>query len=84
MYRFPAWETSSPPHPNSGGIPVRHSYGTAALEAGINPKIVSERLGHAGVSITLDVYSHATRALSEEAAGKVARHILTDRTLTND
>jgi integrase len=35
---------------------VRHSYATAALAAGIPAKIVSERLGHANVQITLDTY----------------------------
>ena len=39
-----------------------------ALQAGIHPKVVSERLGHATVSITLDTYSHAIPALQEEEA----------------
>ena len=34
---------------------LRHSYATAALAAGASPKVVSERLGHATISITLDV-----------------------------
>lgn len=34
--------------------------------------MVSGRLGHATVSITLDTYSHAIPALQEEAAEKVA------------
>lgn len=55
---------------------VRHSWATAALQAGVNPKIVSERLGHAGVSITLDVYSSVTASMSEDAACKVANLIL--------
>ena len=40
--------------------------------AGIHPKVVSERLGHATVSITLDTYSHAVPALQEEAAALIA------------
>jgi integrase len=55
---------------------VRHSWATAALQAGINPKIVSERLGHAGVAITLDVYSSVTASMSEDAAVRVAALIL--------
>jgi len=51
---------------------LRHTHATLALAAGIHPKIVSERLGHATVSLTLDVYSHAIPALSEEAAGVIA------------
>jgi integrase len=38
----------------------------------VHPKVVSERLGHATVSITLDTYSHAIPAMEEEAAAKVA------------
>jgi integrase len=52
---------------------LRHTHATLALQAGVHPKVVSERLGHASVSITLDTYSHAIPALQEEAADKVAR-----------
>jgi hypothetical protein len=57
---------------------VRHSYVTAALAAGIPAKIVSERLGHANVQITLDTYSHVIPGLDEQAAATVARLILED------
>jgi hypothetical protein len=40
------------------------------LNAGIHPKIVSERLGHASVSITLDTYSDVLPGLQEETAVK--------------
>jgi hypothetical protein len=42
------------------------------MQAGIHPKVVSERLGHAIVSITLDTYSHAIPAMQEEAAALIA------------
>lgn len=51
---------------------LRHTHATLLLRAGVHPKIVSERLGHAKVSITLDVYSHAVPTLQREAAGKLA------------
>jgi integrase len=51
---------------------LRHTHATLALRAGIHPKIVSERLGHATVSITLDTYSHAIPAMQEEAATLIA------------
>jgi integrase len=54
---------------------LRHSYGTLSLEAGIHPKIVSERLGHATVGITLDVYSHVTESMSREAAETVSARV---------
>ena len=47
-----------------------------ALLAGIHPKVVSERLGHATVSITLDTYSHAIPAMQEEAAALIVGLVL--------
>lgn len=55
---------------------LRHSYATAALGAGIPAKVVSERLGHASIAITLDTYSHVLPALQEDAASVVASVIL--------
>ena len=52
---------------------LRHTHATLALQAGVHPKVVSERLGHATVSITLDTYSHAIPAMQEEAAALIAR-----------
>ncbi|MDO8616485.1 MAG: site-specific integrase [Dehalococcoidia bacterium] len=47
---------------------LRHTSATLMLSAGVHPKIVSERLGHSGVAITLDTYSHVLPGLQEEAA----------------
>jgi integrase len=35
----------------------RHTCASALLKAGVHPKIVSDRLGHSSISITLDVYT---------------------------
>ncbi|HMT61270.1 MAG TPA: site-specific integrase, partial [Microthrixaceae bacterium] len=51
---------------------LRHTHATLALEAGVHPKVVSERLGHATVGITLDLYSHVTPSLDELAAETIA------------
>jgi len=51
---------------------IRHTWARLALSAGEHPKVVQERLGHANVSITLDVYSHVTEGLHGEAASRVA------------
>lgn len=51
---------------------VRHSYATACLIGGVPVKIVSERLGHASVAITLDIYSHVLPGMDQEAAEHVA------------
>ena len=37
---------------------LRHSYATLMMSKGVNPKIVSMILGHSGVDVTLDIYSH--------------------------
>lgn len=51
---------------------LRHTWATFALRAGVSPKIVSERLGHAKVGFTLDTYAHATPGWQAEAAATVA------------
>jgi integrase len=54
---------------------LRHSYATLALQAGVHPKVVSERLGHATVGITLDLYLHVVEGLDAEAADAVAERL---------
>lgn len=50
---------------------LRHTHATLLLQQSINPKVVSERLGHASVSITLDTYSHVLPGMQAEAARKI-------------
>ena len=50
---------------------LRHSHASQLFKAGIHPKIVSERLGHSGVGITLDTHSHLLPGMQEEAASKL-------------
>ena len=57
---------------------LRHTHATLALQAGIHPKIVSERLGHSTVAFTLDVYSHALPTLQRDAAERLGELILGD------
>jgi len=49
----------------------------AHQEIWIHLKVVQERLGHANVSITLDLYSHVSPAMQSNAAERVANLILT-------
>ncbi|MCL5981565.1 MAG: site-specific integrase [Firmicutes bacterium] len=59
------------------GVPVisphgiRHSAATLMLKLGTHPKVVQERLGHANIAITLDIYSHVLPGLQAEAAEKL-------------
>ncbi|NYE19469.1 tyrosine-type recombinase/integrase [Microbacterium immunditiarum] len=63
-------------HPSLDAIhlhELRHTHATLLLRAGVHPKIVSERLGHADVQTTLNTYSHAVRTLQRDAADVVGR-----------
>jgi len=55
---------------------LRHTHATLALQAGVHPKIVSERLGHADIALTLNTYSHAIPALEETAANLIANLVI--------
>jgi integrase len=51
---------------------VRHTYATMSLDAGIDPKIVSDRIGHANMAYTLAVYTHPSTGRDRGAAETVA------------
>jgi integrase len=54
---------------------LRHTAATLLLEAGINPKVVSEMLGHSSVNITLSLYAHVTPAM-HYTASRVMEQVL--------
>jgi integrase len=59
------------PHIKSHAL--RHSAATLLLSQGIHPKIVAEMLGHTTISMTLDIYSHVTLDMQQEAADTMDR-----------
>jgi integrase len=50
---------------------LRHTAATLLLAAGIHPKVASERLGHASITMTLDTYSHVMPNMQREASDKM-------------
>jgi integrase len=52
---------------------LRHSCATLLLAAGENPKVVSERLGHASIVLTLDTYSHVLPTMQQAASDKLEK-----------
>ena len=46
---------------------LRHTCATLLLSRNVNPKIVTEMLGHSSISITLDIYSHVLPNMQESA-----------------
>ena len=69
-------KTSGLPHLTLHGL--RHAHATMLFEGGVNPKVVSERLGHATIATTMDGYSHVLPGIQEQAAlaldSKLGRH----------
>lgn len=49
---------------------TRHTHASLLLKQGVHPKVVQERLGHAGIAITLDLYSYVAPGLQQAAANK--------------
>lgn len=54
---------------------LRHTCATLLLKAGVPIKVVSERLGHKRIEITLNVYAHALPSMQQDAAVKLGRLI---------
>ncbi len=54
---------------------IRHTNATLMLENGIPAKIASERLGHSGIAITLDTYSHVSPKMQKDAVEKLSSEI---------
>ena len=50
---------------------LRHTHATLLLAAGENEKVVSERLGHPSVALTLDTYSHVLPDMQQGAADRM-------------
>ena len=50
---------------------LRHSNATALIQAGVNPRVVQQRLGHSDVNITLNTYTHVLPEMDIDAAEKL-------------
>ena len=54
---------------------LRHTHASLLLGAGVPVKVVSERLGHASATVTLNTYQHVLPGMQQEAAAKFAEII---------
>ena len=50
---------------------LRHTGATLLIAAGVPAKVVAERLGHASVAITLDLYAHVQEGMQRDAADRI-------------
>lgn len=63
------------------GLPIirfhdtRHTHATMLIEQNINPKLIQERLGHARIGITLDIYSHVLPSMQQQVAEQLDQMI---------
>ncbi|MBO8170210.1 MAG: site-specific integrase [Thermoanaerobacteraceae bacterium] len=49
---------------------LRHSHASLLVKQGVQPKIISERLGHITIAITMDIYSHVLQETDKETANQ--------------
>lgn len=54
---------------------VRHTYSTLSLNSGVEPKILSDRVGHSNPNITFQIYSHHSTGQDRAAAELIGRMI---------
>ncbi|MCU5743786.1 tyrosine-type recombinase/integrase [Bacillus cereus] len=54
---------------------LRHTHATILLKQGVNPKIISERLGYTDISLTLKIYSHVLPSMQEEGVKNFGENI---------
>ena len=52
---------------------LRHFHASELLRQGVNAKVVQERLGHASIAVTLDIYSHLAPTMQRDAADNFDR-----------
>ena len=52
---------------------LRHFHASVLIQRGESPALVSKRLGHATVSITMDVYAHLLKGYQKDAANGFAK-----------
>lgn len=50
---------------------LRHTHASLLIKAGVHPKVISERLGHSRIGITMDLYGHLMQGMQREAASKI-------------
>lgn len=70
-----AEESEQPKGRNRASARSNHTHATLLLMAGVPPKVVSERLGHASVAFTMDIYAHVIPGMQATAATTFANEV---------
>lgn len=60
--------THSPPMPQATYHDLRHTHAAMLIRMGVQPKVIQERLGHASIKMTMDLYGYLMPGLQESVA----------------
>lgn len=63
---------------------LKHLHASLLLAEGVNPKAISERLGHSNVALTLNIYSHLLPGLQESAAEALDKRLASVHEMSTD
>ena len=67
-----AEESEQPKGRNRASARSNHTHATLLMDAGVPPKVISERLGHSRASFTEDAYQHILPGMQADAAAVFA------------
>ena len=59
---------------------LRHSHASIMLREGVSLKVIQERLGHSGINVTADIYSHVSPVLHRDAVERIGEALERSRT----
>ncbi len=65
-------------HPELSALTIkglRHTHATLMLESGAHAKVVQERLGHSNISTTMNIYSHVTPTMQDDALSRLTKYV---------
>lgn len=70
-YRVKSAQEAIPDLPTVTLKGLRHTHATLLLQAGVQPKVVQERLGHSTIAITMNIYSHVMPSMQRDAVDRL-------------
>lgn len=79
LRHFENWQETLKTEPRLTFHEIRHTHATLLIKSGIHIKVVSERLGHASIRITMDTYGHVLPSLQQGAADEIENQLFKEK-----